>query len=153
VALFVGGCAPSHKRVPYELTVGANVERFDSRTATFSRGTGRRLGTARVDLTEAEKDTLWDLLARSGYFEAPARVGKGAVLGVNTSIRIDVVTGSKKHTVTWTPTNPELTVKNVRGKRRTLDPQEKGLFAFFMSLHAMLERRETVRALPRLIGF
>jgi len=47
----------------------------------------------------------------------------------------------------------ELTVKNMRGRRRTLDPQEKGLYTFVMSYQAMMERRAGVRALHQPRGF
>lgn len=149
--LFAAGCSP-HKRVPYELTVEYYAERFDSKAGTLTRLHGSR-ESARVDLTPAERDTLWDLLARSGYFEAPSKVGKGSKGVEFRTLRIEVVTDTDRHALTWNPTLPELAGVNPPWGSRRLDPQEKGLREFVERLHAMLQRRATVRALPRLIGF
>jgi len=156
VALWAGACSPSHPRVPYEVTVEGYNERFDSKAGTLTRGFRGTPSTARVELTRAERDTLWDLLAKSGFFEAPSRVGKGPSSGMmptTTPIRIEVVVGPTMHTVFWNPTVPELSVRKVRGKARALDPQEKGLLEFARKLIEMEERRETVRAMPRLLHF
>jgi hypothetical protein len=134
-------------------------ERFDSKAGTFTRGFRGTPSTARVELTQAERDTLWDLLAKSGFFEAPSRVGKGSAPGTGPgfTIRIDVLAGSARHTVDWNPTLPELNVELNRMRRRremrAADPQEKGLFEFLIRLDAMEKRRDSVRALPRLIHF
>ena len=83
-------------------------------------------------------------------------VGKGSAPGMmptTTPIRIEVVVGPTKHTVFWNPTVPELSVRKLRGKARPLDPQEKGLLEFARKLVEMEQRRETVRAMPRLGHF
>jgi len=148
--------APVRPRVPFEVVYEGDSEIFDSAAGTLKRYIpDEPARTIRIQLTEAERDTLWELLSNSGFFHAPVNVGHGSLgmSGVYGPIRISVTTDSSEHAVTWSPTLPEL-VPEMRGLHpRALDPQEPGLYALDKQLGRMLQQRASYRALPRTLNY
>jgi hypothetical protein len=142
---------PTYGRVDFVVDNG--YEQFDSRSGVVLRHPGGEPdATTRVELSAAERDTLWTILAGNGFLQAPGLVGKGSP-GMEpeiSAIDIEVVADSLNYAVRWDPTIPELNPEMDAGRNpRPIDPEELGLFEFSKRLRGMLERRASYRNLPR----
>ena len=117
-------------RPQWEFRIADDFVSFDSRKGEFSKWYRDGRKTIRLVLTPAERDTLFELLASSGFYDAPHLVGSGSHVIPNTgSIQIEATAGHLQHLVGL---------------------EEPGLFAFMKALYVMFERRPEYRALPRL---
>ena len=129
-------------RSDWEFQVEDDASFYDSRSGAFRKfyGNGRGEKTVYIELSRTERETLFDLLAGSGFFSAPSRVGRGTPH--KASIRIVVTAGSLTHQVDWDPTDL------FASHSPQLAPEEPGLRTFVETLEAMFSRRASYRALP-----
>ena len=139
-------------RPGFEFVVDEDWERFESRSGLLIKryGIDRPARRVTISLSRAELDTLFDLLASSGFFTASGIVGSGSsgMIPAMGPIQIEASSESLRHEVTWNPTVPELTPEMRAIDPRPIAPEERGLDAFLDALERMKRRRPEYRRLP-----